>query len=276
MGLLAGTAAATAICGAALYVAFRPKKHLNIINLNAPESALLGHMPFIEEGYNNKCFHNYCYYTFVKTKFTIINLSLPMHQCNLVTTGSGILKFMFNREFESFEKGAIQRERRVYSPYLLNWISLNMTIAGMYITRALLSWFFYIIENKPAIIKKFSRKSITFRNPIFLFTRHQMSFVFRLNFWRCPFLNILLPKEVFVTHFAKKKMKYTECALLETLMLYPPVGSRGDTQYISFTKKQFYIRKGESFKKRATLKIIQDTTSLDKLFLFTIEKYAYG
>ncbi|ETO31637.1 hypothetical protein RFI_05483 [Reticulomyxa filosa] len=111
MGLLAGTAAATAIGGAALYVAFRPKKHPNVPNLNVPESALLGHMPFIEEGYKNKCLHEDFYDAFVKTKSLTVNLSLPVHQCSLVTTDPDIIRFVFDTEFESFEKSAIQRER---------------------------------------------------------------------------------------------------------------------------------------------------------------------
>ncbi|ETO29445.1 cytochrome P450, partial [Reticulomyxa filosa] len=97
-------------------------------------------------------------------------------------------------------------------------IALNMIIAGRDTTRTLLSWFFYAIENKPAIIDKILKE-------INSISQSDISF-----------------------HQASDEMKYTECALLETLRLYPPVGWswRYARQDMSFPEKQFYIRKGES------------------------------
>jgi len=97
-------------------------------------------------------------------------------------------------------------------------IALNMIIAGRDTTRNLLSWFFYAIENKPNIIKKIVEEINSISQPDITFQQ------------------------------ASDEMKYTECALLETLRLYPAVGwsRRFARQDMYYPAKNFEIRKGES------------------------------
>ncbi|ETO35521.1 cytochrome P450 [Reticulomyxa filosa] len=97
-------------------------------------------------------------------------------------------------------------------------VALNMIIAGRDTTRLLLSWFFYAIENKPKILEKIREE-----------------------------INAISTSDISYTQ-ASEGLKYTECVLLETLRLYPPVGWswRYARQDMSLPEKNFHMRKGDS------------------------------
>ncbi|ETO34626.1 hypothetical protein RFI_02466 [Reticulomyxa filosa] len=106
-------ASGTLLVSSALYYAYGPSKHPQIPNLNAPYSVVTGHLAWLQEGAEKKCLQERINDAVVASKSyqKCLNMSLPLDYCKIITTDPEIIKYVFETDFESFEKGDTVREQ---------------------------------------------------------------------------------------------------------------------------------------------------------------------